>query len=93
MKRLQQEVDAPLFRKDGRKLGLTEAGEIVLRYGRRMLELEEEERHEDGQGHHANTPFDAFTRFTINIGARSNVQPQPNTSRLFGYELQYWLLQ
>ena len=42
MKRLQQDVDAPLFRKDGRKLGLTEAGEIVLRYGRRMLELNDE---------------------------------------------------
>jgi DNA-binding transcriptional LysR family regulator len=42
MKRLQEDVGAPLFRKDGRSLALTEIGEIVLRYGRRMLELNDE---------------------------------------------------
>lgn len=42
MKRLQQDVGATLFRKNGRTLALTEAGEIVLRYGRRMLELNDE---------------------------------------------------
>ena len=42
MKRLQQDVGATLFRKNGRTLRLTEAGEIVLRYGRRMLDLNDE---------------------------------------------------
>jgi len=42
MKRLQQDVGATLFRKNGRTFALTEAGEIVLRYGRRMLDLNDE---------------------------------------------------
>jgi DNA-binding transcriptional LysR family regulator len=42
MKRLQTDVGATLFRKDGRGIGLTEAGEIVLRYSRRMLALHDE---------------------------------------------------
>src|SRR5271166_6395842 len=42
MKRLQQDVGSTLFRKDGRNLALTEIGEIVLRYGRRILELNDE---------------------------------------------------
>jgi DNA-binding transcriptional LysR family regulator len=42
MKRLQQDVGATLFRKKRRSLALTETGEIVLRYGRRMLELNDE---------------------------------------------------
>lgn len=42
MKRLQQDVGAPLFRKRGRGVGLTEAGEIVLHYARRMLALNDE---------------------------------------------------
>jgi DNA-binding transcriptional LysR family regulator len=42
MKRLQQDVGATLFRKDGRGLALTESGEIVLRYARRMLALNDE---------------------------------------------------
>jgi DNA-binding transcriptional LysR family regulator len=42
MKRLQEDVGAPLFRKNGRGVALTETGEIVLRYGRRMLALNDE---------------------------------------------------
>lgn len=42
MKRLQHDVGAPLFRKRGRGVGLTEAGEIVLHYARRMLALNDE---------------------------------------------------
>jgi DNA-binding transcriptional LysR family regulator len=42
MKRLQRDVGATLFRKKRRSLALTETGEIVLRYGRRMLELNDE---------------------------------------------------
>jgi len=42
MKRLQADVGAPLFRKSGRGLELTEAGEIVLRYARRILALNDE---------------------------------------------------
>lgn len=42
MKRLQEDIGATLFRKDGRGTALTEAGEIALRYGRRMLALNDE---------------------------------------------------
>ncbi len=42
MKRLQAEVGAELFRKQGRKVVLTEAGEIALRFGRRILALNDE---------------------------------------------------
>jgi len=42
MKRLQEDVGANLFRKEGRGVALTEAGEIVLRYGRRMLAMNDE---------------------------------------------------
>lgn len=45
MKRLQEVAGASLFRKDGRGVALTEAGEIVLRYGRRMLALNDELLH------------------------------------------------
>ena len=42
MKRLQEEIGVPLFRKQGRKTLLTEQGEIALRYARRVLELHDE---------------------------------------------------
>jgi DNA-binding transcriptional LysR family regulator len=42
MKRLQEDVGAALFRKKGRGLALTEAGEVVLRFGRQMLALNDE---------------------------------------------------
>lgn len=42
MKRLQEDVGATLFRKDGRGVVLTEAGEIVLRFGRRILAMNDE---------------------------------------------------
>jgi DNA-binding transcriptional LysR family regulator len=42
MKRLQENIGADLFRKRGRKVVLTEAGEIALRFGRRMLALNDE---------------------------------------------------
>jgi len=42
MKRLQESIGAELFRKHGRKLVLTETGEIALRFGRRMLALNDE---------------------------------------------------
>ena len=42
MKKLQAEVGATIFRKSGRGVALTEAGEIVLRYARRMLALNDE---------------------------------------------------
>jgi DNA-binding transcriptional LysR family regulator len=45
MKRLQGDVGAPLFRRIGRGVALTEAGEIVLRYGRRILALNDELLH------------------------------------------------
>jgi DNA-binding transcriptional LysR family regulator len=45
MKRLQHAVGATLFRKNGRSLLLTEAGEIVLRYARQMLALNDDLLH------------------------------------------------
>jgi DNA-binding transcriptional LysR family regulator len=42
MKRLQDQVGAVLFRRDGRSVVLTEAGQIALRYGRRLLALNDE---------------------------------------------------
>jgi len=45
MKRLQRDVGAPLFRKHGRGVALTEAGEIVLQYAKRILALNDELLH------------------------------------------------
>src|SRR3984893_15403103 len=42
MKRLQDDLGVPIFRKRGRGLALTEAGEIALIYARRMLVLNDE---------------------------------------------------
>lgn len=42
MKRLQDEIGVQLFTKQGRKILLTEQGEIALRYARRVLELNDE---------------------------------------------------
>ncbi len=42
MKRLQEDLGSPLFKKHGRGLALTGAGELTLRFGRRMLALNDE---------------------------------------------------
>jgi DNA-binding transcriptional LysR family regulator len=42
MKRLQEELGTPLFRKHGRSLKLTEAGHTALGYARRMLALNDD---------------------------------------------------
>ncbi len=42
MKRLQDEIGVQLFARQGRKMLLTEQGEIALRYARRVLELNDE---------------------------------------------------
>ena len=42
MKRLQEDLGTPLFRKRGRGLALTEAGEVALTYARRILALHDE---------------------------------------------------
>src|ERR1700738_2170533 len=42
MKRLQEELGTPLFRKHGRVLKLTEAGQTALGYARRMLALNDD---------------------------------------------------
>jgi len=42
MKRLQEDLGIPIFRKRGRGLALTEAGEVALTYARRMLVLNDE---------------------------------------------------
>jgi DNA-binding transcriptional LysR family regulator len=42
MKRLQEDIGSPLFKKHGRGLALTEAGELTLRFGRRLLALNDE---------------------------------------------------
>lgn len=42
MKRLQEDIGKPLFKKHGRGLALTETGELTLRFGRQMLALNDE---------------------------------------------------
>ena len=42
IRKLEDRVGQPLFRKQGRGLALTEAGEIVLAYARRILDLNDE---------------------------------------------------
>jgi DNA-binding transcriptional LysR family regulator len=42
MQRLEERVGRPLFRKQGRGLALTDAGDVVLGYARRILELNDE---------------------------------------------------
>ena len=42
MKRLQEDLGVAIFRKRGRGLALTEAGEVALSYARRVLELNDE---------------------------------------------------
>jgi DNA-binding transcriptional LysR family regulator len=40
--KLEERVGQPLFRKQGRGLALTEAGEVILAYARRILDLNDE---------------------------------------------------
>jgi DNA-binding transcriptional LysR family regulator len=42
LKKLEEQTGAELFRKAGRGLALTEAGETMLAYARRLLELNDE---------------------------------------------------
>lgn len=42
LKKLEGQLEQPLFRKSGRKLALTDAGELLLGYAKRMLELNDE---------------------------------------------------
>src|SRR6478609_4842573 len=42
LKKLEEQAGTPIFRKAGRGLALTEAGETMLGYARRLLELNDE---------------------------------------------------
>ncbi|WP_027796856.1 LysR substrate-binding domain-containing protein [Paraburkholderia acidipaludis] len=42
LRKLEEQAGTPLFRKSGRGLALTEAGETMLAYARRMIELNDE---------------------------------------------------
>jgi DNA-binding transcriptional LysR family regulator len=42
MRRLEERVGKPLFRREGRGLALTDAGEVVLAYARRILALNDQ---------------------------------------------------
>ena len=42
MRKLEEQVGVPLFRKQGRGLALTEAGGVILSYARRILDLNDE---------------------------------------------------
>ncbi|MCS3409512.1 LysR substrate-binding domain-containing protein [Serratia sp. AKBS12] len=42
LKKLEQQVGAPILRKSGRGMVMTEAGEMLLGYARRLLELNDE---------------------------------------------------
>jgi DNA-binding transcriptional LysR family regulator len=45
MRRPESQLDEPLFRKQGRRVVLTEAGDRVHAYARRILELNDEAVH------------------------------------------------
>jgi DNA-binding transcriptional LysR family regulator len=42
LRKLEDQVGRPLFRKSGRQLALTDSGDTVLRYARRILDLNDE---------------------------------------------------
>src|SRR4051794_29141374 len=42
MSKLEEVIGRPLFRREGRGLGLTETGDLLLGYARRILELNDE---------------------------------------------------
>ncbi|WP_458440252.1 LysR family transcriptional regulator, partial [Pseudomonas aeruginosa] len=42
MKRLEELLQQPLFHRDGRRLILTQAGELMLDYARKVLNLHDE---------------------------------------------------
>ena len=42
MKKLEEQVGRPLFRKVGRRVALTDAGDLLLEYARRMVALNDE---------------------------------------------------
>src|SRR5579863_2056509 len=42
LKKLEEQAGTPIFRKSGRGLALTEAGETMLAYARRLLDLNDE---------------------------------------------------
>jgi DNA-binding transcriptional LysR family regulator len=42
IRKLEEQVGQPLFRRDGRTLALTEAGAVILSYARRILDLNDE---------------------------------------------------
>src|SRR5271156_3062899 len=42
IRKLEEQAGTPLFRKSGRGLALTEAGDTMLAYARRMIELNDE---------------------------------------------------
>lgn len=50
MKRLEDQLDAPIFHRDGRKLALTSQGETLLSYARRIIQLNDEIGEELGLG-------------------------------------------
>jgi len=45
LRKLESQAGQPLFRREGRALKLTEAGDLVLSYARRILELNDEAAH------------------------------------------------
>jgi DNA-binding transcriptional LysR family regulator len=42
IRKLEEQVGQPLFRREGRTLALTEAGDVILSYARRILDLNDE---------------------------------------------------
>jgi len=42
MRNLENQIGAPIFRRNGRKLELNSTGELLLQYSRRLLALNEE---------------------------------------------------
>ena len=56
IKALETDLKVKLFKQIGKKVSLTEAGEALLQYAQRMLNLEEEIRTEVGECKEAHGP-------------------------------------
>lgn len=50
MRRLEDQLGSPMFRRDGRKIALTSPGEVLLNYARKIIQLNDEVGDELGIG-------------------------------------------
>ena len=64
LKKLEEQAGTPIFRKAGRGLALTDAGETMLGYARRLLELNDE-KHRRHSGFTRSLPPNEYSRSPV----------------------------